>query len=76
MPLKRSTAISPNETGGSLHDRLSRLGAEALFQSSTGIVAQTLPAEIRDSESILCAQTLKEEAFIDWSATAEVWIDG
>lgn len=73
MLLKRSTAISPNETGGSLHDRLSRLGAEALLQSLPGIVAQTLPAEIQDSEKASYAHKLsKEEALIDWSATAEV----
>lgn len=72
MFLIRTTPIAPSETGGSLHDRLSVLGAEALAETLPGILAGTLaPVAQDDSQAIYAKKLSKEEALIDWSAPAE-----
>jgi methionyl-tRNA formyltransferase len=71
MYLTRTVAIAPRETGGSLHDRLSILGAEALVAALPGILAGTLvPDPQDDSQSVYAKKLTKEEARIDWSAPA------
>jgi methionyl-tRNA formyltransferase len=71
MLLKRRCPIAPDETGGSLHDRLSAMGAEALMEALPGIVAGTLEAEPQDDGLATSASKLeKGEAVIDWMADA------
>jgi methionyl-tRNA formyltransferase len=73
MYLTRVTTLAPRETGGSLHDRLCVLGAEALLEALPGILAETLEPSPQDDAHALYAHKLsKEEALIDWSAPAEV----
>ncbi len=72
MLLKKGCPISSEDTGGSLHDRLSQLGAEALQEALPGIVDGSLEAEIQDDEKAIYASKLeKGEAIIDWGRSAE-----
>ena len=71
MLYKRSTDILPDDTAGSLHDRLARLGAEALIESLTALIQGQLVAEKQDnSQACYAAKLQKEEGRIDWSAPA------
>ncbi|MBK8971060.1 MAG: methionyl-tRNA formyltransferase [Hahellaceae bacterium] len=73
MLLKRVTPITAQDTGGSLHDRLASLGAEALLESLPAIQCQTLQPEPQDHDKASYAHKLtKEEASINWSDSAEL----
>jgi methionyl-tRNA formyltransferase len=66
------TPIHEGETGGSLHDRLAELGAEALLVTLPGLRDGELKAEPQDDALANYASKLdKEEARIDWSQSAE-----
>ncbi len=60
--------LAANETGGSLHDKLSSLGAETLIAALPDILERrTTPAE-QPEEGVTYAHKLtKAEALIDWS---------
>jgi methionyl-tRNA formyltransferase len=63
--------IAPDETGGSLHDRLAALGADALMAALPGIIDGTLAPLAQDDTAATYARKLsKEEALIDWSGAA------
>jgi methionyl-tRNA formyltransferase len=71
MLLVRRQPIAPDETGGSLHDKLSVLGAEALMAALPGIEAGTLAPQRQDDALATYARKLqKGEALIDWAAPA------
>lgn len=64
--------LAADETGGSLHDRLSMLGAEALVEALPGIVDGSLPAVAQDDRLSTYAKKLdKQEAAIDWTRSAQ-----
>ena len=72
-PMLHKTAcrIGPLETAGELHDRLSRLGAEALAETLPGLEAGTARPEIQDETLVTYAAKLeKSEALLDWSLPA------
>lgn len=63
--------LAADETGGSLHDRLSLLGAEALLEALPGIADGSLqPQPQDDSAATYAAKLEKREAQIDWSRPA------
>ncbi len=64
--------IAPDETGGSLHDRLAQLGAETLLQCVEQLNAGSLPAAIpQEAAGISYARKLdKAEAGIHWQEPA------
>ncbi len=66
-----SIPIQPDDTGGSLHDRLARLAGELLAANLSALAAQTLAATPQD-ESLTCyAHKLqKAEAVLDWRLSA------
>lgn len=65
------TPIASDETGGSLHDRLSRLSAELLAQHLDDLEAGRLQPRIQDVSLVTYAQKLeKREAAVDWSVDA------
>ena len=67
----RSTPIAPGETGGSLHDRLARLGAEALVEALPGIADGTPPPQPQNDALATYAKKLdKDEAMVDWRRPA------
>lgn len=71
MLLKVSTPISPDDTGGSLHDRLAELGPPAVLQAIDGLAAGTLTGEIQDDSLATYAHKLgKADARIDWDRPA------
>ncbi len=69
--LVERTPIAPDETGGSLHDRLSELGATALMKALPGIADGSLQPQPQDESQATYAHKLsKAEAWIDWTRPA------
>jgi len=65
------TAISPDETGSSLHDRLAKLGARALLDTVADIDNGSAPATPQDDAlSSYAAKLDKREAWLDWRRPA------
>jgi methionyl-tRNA formyltransferase len=71
MYLIRRLTLDPRETGGSLHDKLSLLGATALVEALPGIAAGSLvPKSQDDSQANYAHKLAKAEAEVDWSQPA------
>jgi methionyl-tRNA formyltransferase len=72
--LSLATPISPEDTGGSLHDRLAALGAEVLADGLKLVRAGMRPVpQPQPAEGVTYAHKLdKAEARLDWSLPAEV----
>jgi methionyl-tRNA formyltransferase len=70
--LERRTPIGPDDTGGSLHDRLSMLGAEALAEGLRRTLAgEVLAATPQPEEGVTYAHKLdKAEAKLDFARPA------
>ncbi len=69
--LVRTLPIASDETGGSLHDRLARLGAQALMEALPGIADGSLePVEQDHAAATYAAKLEKKEAQIDWKMPA------
>lgn len=71
--LQRRTPIERHDTGGSLHDRLSHLGAEVLAEGLARVMAgQSLPAVPQAEHGATYAHKLdKAEARLDFSQPAQ-----
>jgi methionyl-tRNA formyltransferase len=71
--LERRTPIERHDTGGSLHDRLSALGADVLTEGLKRVIAgETLVARAQPEEGVTYAHKLdKAEARLDPSRTAQ-----
>ena len=71
MLLKVRTPIGPSDTGGSLHDRLAALGAQAVVEAVARLQAGALPGERQDDTLATYAHKLsKDEARLDWQRPA------
>jgi len=71
MLLKKVCPIADDDTGSSLHDRLSIMGAEALMEILPAIANETLQPEKQDDSQANYAEKLqKAEAIVDWSKSA------
>jgi len=71
MLLKRETPIEATDTGGSIHDRLSALGALALLEALEGYSAGTLAPVSQPVEGVTYAAKIdKSEALLDWRRQA------
>ena len=70
--LERRTPIGPDDTGGSLHDRLAALGAEALAAGlARALRGESLVATPQDESGVVYAHKLdKIEARLDWNESA------
>lgn len=55
------TSISATETAGSLHDRLSQMGAELIVKTIDGLAAKTLQARPQDESLMTYASKLSKE---------------
>lgn len=67
------TPITDEDTGGTLHDRLAKLGAQALVAALPGIADGSSVAQQQDDALAVYAHKLnKAEAVIDWSKRASV----
>src|SRR6266436_680756 len=70
--LQRSVDIMPNDTGGSLHDRLAQIAPDALLESLRLVAAGNAPRIAQDTARATYAPKLKREhGQIDWSESAE-----
>ena len=71
MLLKKTCSIADDDTGSSLHDRLSIMGAEALMEILPAIANGSLQPEKQDDSLANYAEKLqKAEAIIDWTKSA------
>ena len=70
--LQRNMDILPNDTGGSLHDRLAQIAPEALLESLRLLAAGKAPRIPQHNAGATYAPKLKREhGKIDWSESAE-----
>lgn len=73
MLLTRATPITSDDTGGSLHDRLARIGGEALVDALQALQQNELVPQAQDERDAIYAKKLsKAEAAVDWSDPAAV----
>ncbi|WP_263263609.1 methionyl-tRNA formyltransferase [Pseudomonas sp. RIT-PI-S] len=71
MLLKATTPISAEDTGGSLHDRLARLGPPAVVEAIEGLAAGTLEGEPQtDADATYAHKLNKDEARLAWGRPA------
>ena len=71
MLLSRPIRIEPDDSGGSLHDRLAALGANALLDTLDRLAEGTAVAQPQPEIGVTYAAKLdKAEGRIDWSARA------
>jgi len=64
--------IEPNETGGSLHDKLATLGASSLLSTLSNLQAKNVNAIQQDDSQATYAHKLnKQEAQLDWTKPAQ-----
>ena len=70
--IERRTPIADDETGGSLHDRLAALGAEALEEGLARITrGETLTPQAQPEDGVVYAHKIdKNEARLDWNESA------
>ncbi|MDY6830086.1 MAG: methionyl-tRNA formyltransferase [Pseudomonadota bacterium] len=73
---RRSCRIAPQDTAGSLHDRLATLGSQALLEVLDQLESDTPPRpEPQPAEGAsYAAKISKQEAAIDWTCASE-WVD-
>jgi len=68
---KLATPIAPTDTAASLHDRLAKLGGEALLGALAQLQAGSLTPKAQDEAAACYARKLdKAEAGIDWARPA------
>jgi methionyl-tRNA formyltransferase len=71
MLLVRTTPIADEDTSGTLHERLSALGAEALRDGLDRLASGALVATAQDgARATLAPKLSKEEGGVDWSEPA------
>ncbi len=69
--LREALPIAPQETGGTLHDKLAALGARLIVTALDGRARGTLRAAPQSSDGVTYAAKIeKRETHIDWSRTA------
>lgn len=71
MILKRALSIRPEDTGGSLHDRIAALGPEVV-EAGLSLFREGRPEGEPQEESLAthCGKLSREDGEIDWSAGA------
>lgn len=68
---QRSIPVRPDETGGSLFERLSELGAELLLETLPRWLENDITPRAQDDDNATVTRMLKkEDGRIDWSAPA------
>jgi len=73
MLLQKRIEIAPDETGGSLHDRLAEIAPAALEEALSLLAAGTAPRLAQDSSVATYAPKLeREHGRIDWSEPAKL----
>ncbi|MFZ5824976.1 MAG: methionyl-tRNA formyltransferase [Bacillota bacterium] len=76
MCLVARTPIGPDETGGEIHDRLARIGAELLVETVRQVEAGTAPRIPQPEEGVTYAAKLeRRDEQIDWRRPAPALYD-
>lgn len=71
MIWKESLAIGPDETGGTLHDKLAELGPTALAAAIPRLLDGTAPRDPQDdSQATHSGKLSRDDGWIDWSRPA------
>jgi methionyl-tRNA formyltransferase len=71
--LQKKTSIAADETAGTLHDRLARMGAELILPTLEGLEKGTLQGQKQDESRVTYASKLtKEMEWLDTQESAEV----
>lgn len=71
MLLKEATPVRPDDTGGSLHDRLAEMGGKAIIKALASLAKGELIGEAQNGDDANYAHKLsKEEGHIDWTRSA------
>ena len=71
MLLKKTCQITLMDTAQTLHDKLAKLGAEAINEVLDNLKQHNLHAEVQDaSQATYAAKIVKAEALLDWTQTA------
>lgn len=69
--LQKECVIAPDDTAGSLLDKLAILGGECLLEALDGLADNTISPMKQDDElSTYANKITKKEAYIDWTMTA------
>ncbi len=69
---KRTMAIAPDDTAGTVFERMAPLGAEALLEAMDGLAAGTLTPTPQDHDLATYAPMLtKEHGVVDWTRPAD-----
>lgn len=72
MLMKEAVIIAPDETGESLHDKLSELGAAMIVKALSAIETGSITATPQgDGETCYASMLKKEMGCIDWKKTAD-----
>ncbi len=72
MLLAEPLAIGPEESGGSLHDRLAELGARMALEALEGLERGVLSPRAQPGEGITYARKIERaDAQLDWTETAQ-----
>ena len=70
--LAREIAIAPDESAGSVHDRLAELGGEAVVEALAGLASGALSPRAQPGQGVRYAHKIaKADAFLDWREPAE-----
>jgi methionyl-tRNA formyltransferase len=70
--LSEAVGIAPEETGGTLHDKLASLGARLIVAALDGLSRGAMPATPQPSDGVTYAHKIeKAEARIDWRRAAD-----
>jgi methionyl-tRNA formyltransferase len=68
---QRAITLAPDETGQSLHDKLSELGGDLLIETLPGYLSGAIqPQPQDDTQATLAPRIQKEEGRINWSSDA------
>jgi len=72
MLLRRALPIATDDTTGTLHDKLARLGAEVIVEALPGLAAGTLhPVAQVESDATYARKISRAEGALDWRRPAE-----
>ena len=70
--LQRRIPVSPDETAGSLHDRLAQLGAESIVESLSKLPEGALKPTVQSEDDATYARKIeRSEREIDWQRSAD-----
>lgn len=71
MILKASTPIAPDDTFGTLHDRLAKMGGDLLVKTVALLAEGTAPRTVQQGETCYASMITKETRRLDWTQSKQ-----